>query len=59
MPRETEKKESSLRERLNAISKRLDRVDVGNAQAKVVEYERDGDRVSVMIRPRGRADRAT
>jgi hypothetical protein len=58
MPTKTEKKKGSLRDRLNAISKRLDRVDSGNAPAKLVEYERIGDRVSVMIRPSGRADRA-
>lgn len=52
MPIGTEKKEGSLKERLSAISKRLDRIDTSVSKPEVVDYERVGDRVSVIIRPR-------
>jgi hypothetical protein len=48
----TEKKEYSLKERLNAISKRLDLIDTSASKPEVVDYERVGDRISVIIRPR-------
>lgn len=53
----TEKKEDSLKERLSAISKRLDLIDTSTSKPEVVHYERVGDRISVIIRPRPSAAR--
>lgn len=54
----TEKKEDSLKERLSAISKRLDLIDTSASKPEVVQYERVGDRISVIIRPRPSAARS-
>ncbi len=50
-------KKRPLLERLTEISRNLEKIRSGESRPEVVEYQREGDRVSVLIKPRdnGRA----
>jgi hypothetical protein len=45
-------KKRPLLERLAEISRDLERIRSGESKPEVVEYLREGDRVSVLIKPR-------
>jgi hypothetical protein len=45
-------KKRPLLERLTEISRDLERIRSGESRPEVVEYRREGDRVSVLIKPR-------
>jgi hypothetical protein len=51
MPIMHRQEEGTLRERLNQISKNLEGIRTGESNPDVLEYRRQGDRFSVMIRP--------
>jgi hypothetical protein len=46
----------TLQERLREISRDLERIRTGESKPDIVEYVREGDRFSVIIRPRGNRD---
>lgn len=51
-------KRRPLLERLTEISRDLERIRSGESKPEVVEYLREGDRVSVLIKPRDTSNAA-